>query len=934
MAGGKNLVKELRPNINNITVSFGDNSTSETKDETQQIFIDFATEVQRQHNLLIMAIRSDNGSEFKNYTLNDFLSDEGISHQYSAAYTPQQNGVAERKNRTLMDMARSMMAEYKSRYNFWAEAISPLVHFFYLRKGLNKTPYEILTGNKPNISYFKVFGYQAHEDEHSQEIEEAQIEGQDGDPNDQVDQVTPPRPKRTKEEIEARRLARRDRTLEIRGHTHDKVLGDVRAKVSTRRQLANFSNHHAYISVVEPKKVFEALEDSDWVEAMHEELNNFKRNKVWTLVEKPKECRNVIGTKWIFKNKQDEFGNIVRNKARLVAQGFSQVEGIDFGETYAPVARLESIRILLAYASHHNFKLQQMDVKSAFLNGPLHEEVYVKQPPGFEDLNFPNHVYKLDKALYGLKQAPRAWFEMSMMGEMKFFLGFEIKQLREGTFINQAKYLQDMLKRFKMTELKGVATPMVTKCHLALDPNGGASRGGRRRSRHDRSSDEFASNAPRKSVTSRRKNKEVRENYKAMDSVSYSAIRLKNWYDDVPRDEDIAGRRYWCTEQEFIYKDIYEPMKNLRPMQAIDVDILAINDHFEDAIWVAGKMGLLEIMKIQCDFSPDLVKQFFATLAIRKDEERTMEWMTGSTHCIATLRQFAGFLGVPVDGGRRLHGPQQTDKNALVHLYTSAGKIGQAKGLLPIYSQLLRFFRATICPSGGNNDALRGALVDLMHLSYKCARDVNEERDYTLDVMDFIFHEIHDAMVSRTTIPYAPYIQLLINNSVAVCDEDLSGYPLVKHHVKKAYKLKPVSSAVPAPDTFMRDARSSGFAPARHPDVPAMRKQVTRLSWFQRHILCMNIEIHKENYAASRERSEIKHTQAVILHKLSGDQGPPPQPPAHQGYSGWHSAQVPWSDLDDCLQRSNTSRRSPDAPDTDEEEEEAAYQSDDEDASE
>ncbi|KAK1618138.1 hypothetical protein QYE76_023655 [Lolium multiflorum] len=847
----------------------------------------------------------------------------------------------------------------------------------------------------PHYVLFKDYYDQAHEDEQSQEIEEAQIQGQDGDPNDQVDQVTPPRPRRTKEEIEARRLARRERTLEIRGHTHDKVLGDVRAKVSTRRQLANFSNHHAYISVVEPKKVFESLEDSDWVEAMHEELNNFKRNKVWTLVEKPKGCRNVIGTKWIFKNKQDEFGNIVRNKARLVAQGFSQVEGIDFGETYAPVARLESIRILLAYASHHNFKLQQMDVKSAFLNGPLHEEVYVKQPPGFEDLNFPNHVYKLDKALYGLKQAPRAWyehlkellvdrgfdvglidptlftkrvngelfvcqlyvddiifgstnkafndefsklmtdrFEMSMMGEMKFFLGFEIKQLREGTFINQAKYLQDMLKRFKMTEMKGVATPMVTKCHLALDPNGGASRGGRRRSRHDRSSDEFAPNAPRKSVTSRRKNKEVRENYKAMDPVSYSAIRMKNWYEDVPRDEEIEGRRYWCIEQEFIYKDVYEPMKNLRPMQAINVDILAINDHFEDAIWVAGRMGLLEIMKIQCDYSPDLVKQFFATLAIKKDEEHTMEWMTGSTHCSATLRQFAGFLGVPVDGGRRLHGPQQTDKNALVHLYTSAGKIGFAKGLLPIYSQLLRFFRATICPSGGNNDALRGALVDLMHLSYKCARDVTEERNYTLDVMDFIFHEIHDAMVSRTTIPYAPYIQLLINNSVALDGEDLSGYPLVKHHVKKAYKLKPVSSAVPAPDTFMGDARSSGFAPARHPDVPAMRKQVSRLSWFQRHILCMNIEIHKENYAASRERSEIKHTQAVILHKLSGDQGPPPQPPAHQGYSGWHSAQVPWSDLDDCLQRSNTSRRSPDAPDTDEEEEEAAYQSDDEEASE
>ncbi|KAK1668208.1 hypothetical protein QYE76_056367 [Lolium multiflorum] len=144
---------------------------------------------------------------------------------------------------------------------------------------------------------------------------------------------------------------------------------------------------------------------------MHDELNNFERNKVGTLVEKPKECRNVIGTKWIFKNKQDEHGIIVRNKARLVAQGFYQTEGINFGETYALVARLESIRILLAYASHHNFKLQQMDVKSAFINGPLHEEVYVKQPPGFEDPNFPNHVYKLDKALYGLKQDPRAWNE-------------------------------------------------------------------------------------------------------------------------------------------------------------------------------------------------------------------------------------------------------------------------------------------------------------------------------------------------------------------------------------------------------------------------------------------------------------------------------------------------------------------------------------------
>ncbi|KAK1641643.1 hypothetical protein QYE76_059448 [Lolium multiflorum] len=179
-------------------------------------------------------------------------------------------------------------------------------------------------------------------------------------------------------------------------------------------------------------------------------------------------------TKWVFKNKQDEHDIVIRNKARLVAQGYSQVEGVDFGETFAPVARLESIRILLAFAAHHGFKLQQMDVKSAFLNGPLHEEVYVKQPPGFEDPHFPDHVFKLKKALYGLKQAPRAWFEMSMMGELKYFLGFEIKQMQQGTFINQAKYLQDMLKRFDMKGANGIGTPMHLKCQLSLDETGKA----------------------------------------------------------------------------------------------------------------------------------------------------------------------------------------------------------------------------------------------------------------------------------------------------------------------------------------------------------------------------------------------------------------------------------------------------------------------------
>jgi hypothetical protein len=143
---------------------------------------------------------------------------------------------------------------------------------------------------------------------------------------------------------------------------------------------------------------------------MYEELNNFTRNQVWELAERPKN-HNVIGTKWVFRNKQDQDRIVVRNKARLVAQGCTQMEGLDFGETYATVARLKAIRILLAYACTHNIKLYQMDIKSVFLNGHINEEVYVEQPPSFEDDKKPNHAYKLKKTLYGLKQAPSTWYE-------------------------------------------------------------------------------------------------------------------------------------------------------------------------------------------------------------------------------------------------------------------------------------------------------------------------------------------------------------------------------------------------------------------------------------------------------------------------------------------------------------------------------------------
>jgi hypothetical protein len=194
-----------------------------------------------------------------------------------------------------------------------------------------------------------------------------------------------------------------------RHHPVDQILGDISKGVTTPSQLANFCDHYSFVSSIEPFRVEEALQDPEWVLAMQEELNNFKRNEVWSLVPRPKQ--NIVGTKWVFRNKQDEHGVVTRNKAQLVAKGYAQVAGLDFEETFAPVARLESIHILLAYVAHHSFRLFQMDVKSAFLNGPIKEEVYVEQPTDFEDDRYPDHVYKLSKALYGLKQAPRAWYQ-------------------------------------------------------------------------------------------------------------------------------------------------------------------------------------------------------------------------------------------------------------------------------------------------------------------------------------------------------------------------------------------------------------------------------------------------------------------------------------------------------------------------------------------
>nr|GEW25767.1 hypothetical protein [Tanacetum cinerariifolium] len=229
--------------------------------------------------------------------------------------------------------------------------------------------------------------------------------------------------------------------------------------------------------LIEPKMYKDALTQSCWIEAMQEELNEFEWLEMWELVPRPDKVM-VISLKWIYKVKLNELGGILKNKACLVAHGYRQEEGIDFEESFAPVARLEAIRIFLVYAAHKNMVVYQMDVKTAFLNGILREEVYVSQPDGFVDQDNPNHVYKLKKALYGLKQASHAWYDMlsSFLISQDFSKGLVDATLfirRNGNDLLLVQiYVDDII--FAASTLELLDTPMVEKSKLDEDKEGKA----------------------------------------------------------------------------------------------------------------------------------------------------------------------------------------------------------------------------------------------------------------------------------------------------------------------------------------------------------------------------------------------------------------------------------------------------------------------------
>jgi len=426
------------------------------KSDTFEKFKEFKNEVENQLGRKIKVLHSDRGGEYLSLEFNEYLKECGIVSQLSPPRTPQLNGVAERRNRTLLDMVRSMMTRAPLSTYFWGYALETAAHILNLvpTKKVEKTPHEIWTGRKPSLAHIKVWGCEVfvrHESQDKlanksekclfigypqksygylfyrptnnvvfvarrgvfrereliakevsgsnidfEEIQESNDEIPDVGTSIQPEVEIPVEP--VDESLPLRRSARVSHPPEFYG-LHITAEGDT---LISDRTLVNLDEPANY------KEAMEGLEAAKWKEAMDSEIQSMYDNQVWNLVDQTP-GRKTVGCKWIFKKKTDMDGNVHTFKARLVAKGYTQTQGVDYDETFSPVAKIKSIRIMLAIAAFYDYEVWQMDVKTAFLNGKLSEDVYMTQPEGFVDTKHPNKVCKLEKSIYGLKQASRSW---------------------------------------------------------------------------------------------------------------------------------------------------------------------------------------------------------------------------------------------------------------------------------------------------------------------------------------------------------------------------------------------------------------------------------------------------------------------------------------------------------------------------------------------
>ncbi|GJY81437.1 retrovirus-related pol polyprotein from transposon TNT 1-94 [Tanacetum coccineum] len=462
-----------------------------TKDETSEILKTFITGIENLIDLKVKVIRCDNRTEFKNKVMNQFYEMKGIKREFSVARTSQQNGVAERKNRTLIEAVMTMLADSKLPTSFWAEAINTACYVqnrVLVIKPHNKTPYELFLGRKPALSFMRPFGcpvtilntidhlgkFDGEDDEgffigystnskafrvfnsRTRIVEEnLHVKFSEDTPNiagsgpnwlfdivaltksmnyepfvagnqsngsagskDSPDAGFKPSGEEKKKDSEDPG----NEDSEVPSTKEPRVNQEKDANVNNINNInaASDGNSTNNVNIVSSTVNVVGIEDNAShknivygcddhpLEQIIEDIHSAPQTRRMT---KSVTEHGAIGTKWVNINKKDERGIVIRNKARLVAQGYTQEYGIDYDEVFALVARIEAIRLFLAYASFKDFVVYQMDVKSAFLYGKIEEEVYVCQPLGFEDPEFPDRVYMVEKALYGLHQAPRAWYE-------------------------------------------------------------------------------------------------------------------------------------------------------------------------------------------------------------------------------------------------------------------------------------------------------------------------------------------------------------------------------------------------------------------------------------------------------------------------------------------------------------------------------------------
>lgn len=444
------------------------------KNEAFSVFKRFLAMVENGTERKVKTFRTDRGGEFTSNEFKTFCEDVGIQRHYTAPYTPQQNGVVERRNRTVVAMERNCLKEMNLPSILWGEAIR---HSVYILNKLptralsGQTPYEVWTGNRPHVDHIRVFECVSHMKIPSNQTSKLddrikQVINLGKEPGTKAYRLLDPETNRIHvsrdvafEETKAwswNKLNGETKVVtssfEIDGYNdtfeqsqmstermyttdEDTSQGDKTPEAQSCETRLNPENYdditelrrtrkmtdiyndteemeldeELYLmGVEEPANYNQAVKDKEWRKAMEKEIKSIEENNTWELSKLPT-GQKTIGLKWIFKLKRDADGRIVKHKARLVAKGYVQEHGVDFEEIFAPVTRLETVRLLLALSAKINWEVHHLDVKTTFLNGELSEDVYMKQPEGFEKLGQEHMVYRLVKALYGLCQAPRAW---------------------------------------------------------------------------------------------------------------------------------------------------------------------------------------------------------------------------------------------------------------------------------------------------------------------------------------------------------------------------------------------------------------------------------------------------------------------------------------------------------------------------------------------